>query len=76
MKRKSKNRRGIVAVLVALSLVAILGVTAIALDGGMLLQERRDVQATADAGDVVYLLKLSKAIAFHGWFSPSLFTAI
>ncbi|HBI42056.1 MAG TPA: hypothetical protein DDY78_04245 [Planctomycetales bacterium] len=49
MRLKSEKRRGIVAVLVAVSLVAILGVVAIALDGGLLLDNRRSVQAGADA---------------------------
>jgi hypothetical protein len=42
-------RRGVVAVLVAGSLVVVLGVAAIALDGGILVSERRRAQATADA---------------------------
>jgi hypothetical protein len=46
---RTKSRGGLVAVYVALSLTVILGVTAIALDGGMLLAERRHAQATADA---------------------------
>jgi hypothetical protein len=43
------RRRGTVAVLVALCLIGLFGVVAIALDGGMLLDRRRHVQATADA---------------------------
>src|SRR5262245_40070412 len=43
------RRRGAVAVLVALSLTVLVGVVAVALDGGMLLEERRRAQATADA---------------------------
>lgn len=42
-------RRGQVAVMVAVSLTAILAVLAIALDGGTLLAERRSAQAAADA---------------------------
>ncbi len=49
MRSKFEKRRGIVAVLVAVSLVAILGVVAIALDAGLLLDNRRSVQASADA---------------------------
>ena len=48
MKRRS-IRRGIVAPFVAICLVALLGVTALAIDGGLLLAERQQVQATADA---------------------------
>jgi hypothetical protein len=49
MRLTSRKRRGIVAVLVAVSLIAILGVVAIVLDGGLLLDNRRSVQAAADA---------------------------
>src|SRR5262245_44061548 len=42
-------RRGTVTVLVAVCLVALLGVVALALDGGALMTERRHAQATADA---------------------------
>jgi hypothetical protein len=44
-----QKRRGTVAVLVAMSLVVILSVVAIAVDGGTLFVQRRQVQATADA---------------------------
>ncbi len=43
------RRRGAVAVLVALCLTALVGVTAIAIDGGVLQSEWRHAQATADA---------------------------
>jgi hypothetical protein len=43
------RRRGISLVLVVVSLVAILGVLALSLEGGLLLSERRTAQATADA---------------------------
>jgi len=43
------RRRGTVAVLVAVCLVAVLSVVAIALDGGVLLDKRRYAQAAADA---------------------------
>src|ERR1700722_7028406 len=49
MKLASKPRRGAVVVLVAICLIAILGIVALALDGGMLLDQRRRVQAAADA---------------------------
>jgi Flp pilus assembly protein TadG len=44
-----KRRRGIVAVLVAVSLMALLGIAALALDGGLLMDNRRRVQAAADS---------------------------
>ena len=43
------RRRGAIIVLVAVSLAVVLAFVAIALDGGMLLEERRQAQATADA---------------------------
>ena len=43
------RRRGISLVLVVVSLVALLGVLALSLEGGLLLSERRTAQATADA---------------------------
>src|SRR5262249_21761606 len=43
------RRRGTVVVVVALCLTGLLGVLAIAFDGGILQAERRHAQATADA---------------------------
>src|SRR5215207_9589988 len=43
------RRRGVSLVMVVVSLVAILGVLALSLEGGLLLSERRTAQATADA---------------------------
>lgn len=43
------SRQGAVAVMVAVSLVAVLSIVAIAVDGGGLLDRRRNAQATADA---------------------------
>jgi Flp pilus assembly protein TadG len=45
----STRRRGLVAVLVVLCLAVLVGVAAIALDGGMALTERRRAQDVADA---------------------------
>jgi hypothetical protein len=47
--RSERRRRGKVVVLVALCLIPMLGIGAIALDGGGLLDERRHAQAVADA---------------------------
>lgn len=46
---RRKSRQGAVVVLVAVSLAAVLSFVAIAVDGGGLLDRRRDAQATADA---------------------------
>jgi Flp pilus assembly protein TadG len=48
-KQRLCPRRGKVVVLVALSLIPILGVTAIAVDGGLLLSDRRETQRAADS---------------------------
>ena len=45
----TSQRHGAVLALVAVSLAIILGIVAIALDGGLLLDARRRVQAAADA---------------------------
>ena len=49
MRYPFQKRRGVVAVLVAVCLVALLSIAAIAIDGGVLLEDRRSVQAAADA---------------------------
>jgi Flp pilus assembly protein TadG len=46
---RTQARRGAVAVLVAFGLVAIVGVAAVIIDGGLLRDNRRKVQASADA---------------------------
>ncbi len=46
----SKNRRGVSLVLAAVSLTALCGVGAIAVDLGMLLRARADAQRAAEAG--------------------------
>jgi Flp pilus assembly protein TadG len=48
-QQRRQPRRGTVAVLIAVCLVVLLGVVAIALDGGTLLAERRHAQSVADA---------------------------
>jgi Flp pilus assembly protein TadG len=49
MRQTHARRKGNVAVLTAVCLVGLLGVTALSLDGGLLLDKRRHVQAAADA---------------------------
>ena len=53
-----RRRIGVVAPTVALLLVVIVGVTAIALDGGMLLKDRREVRAAADAAALAAAIDL------------------
>src|SRR5712692_2188230 len=57
---RCKRRRGMVAVYVALSMTVLLGISAIALDGGILLAERRHAQATADAAALAAAAELFK----------------
>src|SRR5260370_27568009 len=59
------RRRGAVAVLVAVSLTALLIVLAIALDGGLLFTERRHAQATADAA------AMAGAAALYKYYSTN-----
>ncbi len=49
ISRPESNRRGMVAVQVALSMTALMAVLALGVDGGLLFAERRHAQATADA---------------------------
>ncbi len=49
MRYHVERRRGAIAALIAVSLVGLIGVAAIAIDGGMLLDDHRHVQAAADA---------------------------
>src|SRR4030081_3895223 len=47
--RGSSRRRGAVIAWVIVCLVAIIGIVAIGMDGGRMLEKRRQAQATADA---------------------------
>jgi hypothetical protein len=58
--RSDRRRRGNVVVLVALCLVVMFGIVAIALDGGVLLDERRHAQAVADAAALAAAADLFK----------------
>ena len=49
MKIHSKNENGQIIVILAIALVAVLGITALALDGGLVLNDRRDDQSIADS---------------------------
>jgi len=49
MSRGSKKKKGIIAVIVAVCLIAILGITALAIDGGILVDDARTAQTAADA---------------------------
>src|SRR4051794_8238008 len=58
--RRPSPRRGKIIVLVALSLIGVVGVVAIAADGGLMLDQRRRVQAAADAAALAAACDLFK----------------
>ncbi|MFM7149814.1 MAG: pilus assembly protein TadG-related protein, partial [Gemmataceae bacterium] len=66
MLAKPRKRRGVVAVLVAVALVAVLGIVALGLDGGLLLDNRIRVQAAADASALA-----AAADMFANWTANS-----
>ena len=47
--RKNSNRRGAVLLLIAISMIALMGIMVMALDGGLLQRQRRIAQLAADA---------------------------
>src|SRR5947209_1409958 len=49
LPKNTRGRRGVVALFVAFCLVALIGVVAISVDGGLIYLEQRRAQATADA---------------------------
>lgn len=62
--RNGKNERGQVLVLAVLMLGALLGFSAIALDGGNIYADRRSAQAAADSGSMAGALAVAR-----GWGS-------
>jgi len=56
--RNRKGRRGVVIPMVALALIGLLGVTAISVDGGLLMTNRRHVQVAADAAALAAAIEL------------------
>lgn len=71
MRSKSEKRRGAIAVLVAISLIALIGVAAIALDGGLLLDNHRRVQSAADASALAAACDLFNNYASNDGLDPS-----
>jgi len=66
-----RRRPAVVAALVAVSLVALVGVLAIAVDGGMLLANRRRVQTAADAAALAAAVDLANNYAKNRGTDPS-----
>jgi hypothetical protein len=58
--RRVENEHGAVAVIVALSLIALLGIGALVIDGGNLYWERRQLQNSADAAALAIALDCAK----------------
>lgn len=56
--KKINQEKGAVAVIVAFSLTALLGIAAIAVDAGSLFQERRDLQKAAEAAALAGVIEL------------------
>jgi Flp pilus assembly protein TadG len=69
--RRDRSRRGNVVVLVSLCLVPILGVTAIAIDGGILLSDRRAAQRAADCAAMAAAIDLFTNQNINGGTDPS-----
>lgn len=71
MERKSKSEKGQIIVILALALIALLGVTALAMDGGLVYSDRRVSQNTADSsalaggGAASQILKDAKPSEFY-----------
>jgi hypothetical protein len=64
-------RRGIVVPFVALALLGLLGITALAIDGGMLIVDRRDVQTAADAAALAGAIDLYNNWDTNGGTDPN-----
>jgi hypothetical protein len=62
MWHNSKRRRGAVIVLVAICLTAMVAIVALAVDGGLLMDQRRRVQSAADAAALAAAIDL-----FNKW---------
>ncbi|WZP01143.1 pilus assembly protein TadG-related protein (plasmid) [Isosphaeraceae bacterium EP7] len=63
--RRRAPRRGVVAVQCVLALSVLMGAAALIVDGGILMSERRHVQAAADAAALAGAIDLYKNYATH-----------
>jgi hypothetical protein len=73
--RKPVRRPGTVAVIVAICLTVLMAALAFALDGGILLSERRHAQSVADAAALSAAADLFKNYWTNSGIDPSPFTA-
>jgi Flp pilus assembly protein TadG len=71
MRHRAEKRQGTIIAVVAVLLVAILGNLAIALDGGLLLDDKRQVQAAADAAALAAATDLFNNYGTNNGLDPS-----
>jgi hypothetical protein len=62
----NRRRRGIVAPLVAVSLIALLGIVALVFDVGIMQERKRDAQGSADMAALA-----AATVLFQNWYSGS-----
>jgi Flp pilus assembly protein TadG len=60
----NRKRRGVVAPLVAVSLIALLGIVALVVDLGIMQERKRDVQGSADMAALA-----AATVLFQNWYS-------
>lgn len=58
LRRRAARRRGAILVIVAVSLMVIVAIAALSIDGGRMLAERRQVQGAADAAALAGAIEL------------------
>jgi Flp pilus assembly protein TadG len=81
MERKRSQESGQAIVLLVISIVVLLGFTALAIDGGMLYSDRRqaknaaDTAALAGAGDVASKLQIAQ-LAYQNWNCADVLDAV
>jgi Flp pilus assembly protein TadG len=81
MERKRSQESGQAIVLLVISIVVLLGFTALAIDGGMLYSDRRqaknaaDTAALAGAGEVASKLQIAQ-LAYQNWDCPDVLDAV
>ncbi len=63
--RRAAGRRGVIAVIMAISLTLLIGVVALTADGGWMLAERRYAQATADTAALAAATDVFESWASH-----------
>jgi hypothetical protein len=71
MRLNLSNRRGSIAALAAVSMLAVLGVLATVMDGGLIQDRRRSVQAAADAAAMAAASDLWENYSVNGGTDPS-----